>query len=168
MTPFASVAILEKLALLKIAFCRGAALSSASSACFASPDKTGQQAEQAALSSASFACFASPDKTGQQAEQAALSSASFACFACLREVMPPAPSETPIRILVASFPSAMVSPPVYLHCPFNFRTTCSSLLTIHIDRHSPDRCIMPLIGYTARIEPQLHGIGYQTVFPLNK
>ena len=33
MTPFASVAILEKLALLKIAFCKAPALSSASSAC---------------------------------------------------------------------------------------------------------------------------------------
>src|ERR1035438_9781375 len=33
MTPFASVAILEKLALLKIALCRAPALSSASSAC---------------------------------------------------------------------------------------------------------------------------------------
>src|SRR5665647_1419845 len=33
MTPFASVAMLEKLALLKIAFCRAPALSSTSSAC---------------------------------------------------------------------------------------------------------------------------------------
>jgi hypothetical protein len=33
MTPFASVAMLEKLALLKIALCRAPALSSASSAC---------------------------------------------------------------------------------------------------------------------------------------
>ena len=33
MTPFASVAMLEKLALLKIAFCKAWALSSASSAC---------------------------------------------------------------------------------------------------------------------------------------
>jgi hypothetical protein len=32
-TPFASVAMLEKLALLKIALCRAPALSSASSAC---------------------------------------------------------------------------------------------------------------------------------------
>ena len=33
MTPFSSVAMLEKLALLKMAFCRAPALSSASSAC---------------------------------------------------------------------------------------------------------------------------------------
>src|SRR6202045_1425764 len=59
MTPFASGAMLEKLALLKIAFCRAPAFSSTSSA-------------------------------------------------CLGELTSPAPSETPIRVLVTSFPLAMV------------------------------------------------------------
>jgi hypothetical protein len=58
MTPFASVAMLEKLALLKIARCRAPALSSVSSDCL-----------RAALS---------------------------------------VPSETPIRVLVSSFPLVMV------------------------------------------------------------
>src|SRR2546429_5000641 len=53
--------MLEKLALLKIAFCRAPAFSSTSSA-------------------------------------------------CLRELTSPAPSETPIRVLVTSFPLAMVLP----------------------------------------------------------
>src|SRR5246500_5949818 len=66
-TPFASVAMLEKLALLKIAFCRAPAFSSTSSA-------------------------------------------------CLREVTSPAPSETPIRVLVTSFPLAMVLPSGNLYC----------------------------------------------------
>src|SRR6476620_1945214 len=67
MTPFASVAILEKLALLKIAFCRAPAFSSTSSA-------------------------------------------------CLREVTSPAPPVTPIRVLVTSFPLAMVLPSGNLYC----------------------------------------------------
>src|SRR6476619_5357346 len=65
-TPFASVAMLEKLALLKIARCRAPALSSASSACW-------------------------------------------------REITSQAPSETPIRVLVTSFPLAMV---LLLPCPY--------------------------------------------------
>src|ERR1700757_4393512 len=64
--------MLEKLALLKIAFCRAPAFSSASSA-------------------------------------------------CLRELTSPAPSETPIRVLVTSFPLAMVLPPV----------TCTALSVPH-------------------------------------
>src|SRR5437016_4118213 len=72
MTPFASVAMLEKLALLKIAFCRAPAFSSTSSA-------------------------------------------------CLRELTSPVPSETPIRVLVTSFPLAMVLPPV----------TCTALCVPH-------------------------------------
>src|SRR5208282_1389899 len=63
MTPFASVAMLEKLALLKIARCSAPALSSTSSA-------------------------------------------------CLRKVMSPTLSETLILALVASFPLAIVLPPV--------------------------------------------------------
>src|ERR1700694_2952574 len=63
MTPFASVAMLEKLALLKIALCRAPAFRSTSSA-------------------------------------------------CLRKVTSPARSKTPILVLVASFPLAMVLPPV--------------------------------------------------------
>src|SRR6266511_6233771 len=60
--------MLEKLALLKIAFCSAPAFSSTSSA-------------------------------------------------CLREVTSPAPSETPIRVLVTSFPLAMVLPSGNLYCP---------------------------------------------------
>src|SRR5437660_2330212 len=60
--------MLEKLALLKIAFCRAPAFSSTSSA-------------------------------------------------CVREVTSPAPSETPIRVLVTSFPLAMVLPSGNLYCP---------------------------------------------------
>src|ERR1700686_4608727 len=63
MTPFASVAMLEKLALLKIARCRAPAFSSTSSA-------------------------------------------------CLRKLTSPALSETPILLLVVSFPLTMVLPPV--------------------------------------------------------
>src|SRR6202035_229820 len=110
MTPFASVAMLEKLALLKIAFCRAPALSSTSSA-------------------------------------------------CLREVTSPAPSETPIRLLVTSFPLAMVLPPVTCTAPLNF-AACFSLVTIHTDRHSPDRYPILLSSGWARIEPQLHGMAY--------
>src|SRR5450759_5890058 len=62
MTPFASVAMLEKLALLKIALCRAPALSSVSSACW---------------------------------------------HAVLL-----VPSETPILVLVSSFPLVIVLPPV--------------------------------------------------------
>src|ERR1019366_5349648 len=62
MTPLASVAMLEKLALLKIALCRAPALSSVSSACW-------------------------------------------------RAVLL-VPSETPIRVLVSSFPLVIVLPPV--------------------------------------------------------
>src|SRR5476651_1413441 len=62
MTPLASVAMLEKLALLKIALCRAPALSSVSSACW-------------------------------------------------RAVLV-VPSETPIRVLVSSFPLFIVLPPV--------------------------------------------------------
>src|SRR5437016_528605 len=60
--------MLEKLALLKIAFCRAPAFSSTSSA-------------------------------------------------CLRELTSPAPSETPIRVLVTSFPLATVLPSGNLYCP---------------------------------------------------
>src|SRR6476620_6697571 len=63
MTPFASVAMLEKLALLKIAFCRAPAFKGTSSA-------------------------------------------------CLREVTSRDPSSKTSRILVTSFPLAMVLPPV--------------------------------------------------------
>jgi hypothetical protein len=68
MTPFASVAMLEKLALLKIARCRAPAFSSTSSA-------------------------------------------------CLRKLTSPALSETLILVLVASFPLAIVLPPVLMLAP---------------------------------------------------
>ena len=88
MTPFASVAMLEKLALLKIARCRAPAFSSTSSA-------------------------------------------------CLREVTSPAPSETPILVLVTSFPLAMVLPPVRMSL-----RSGRDQVGAHIFRSLPDECCL--------------------------
>jgi PAS domain-containing protein len=49
-----------------------------------------------------------------------------------------AAEETPIRVLVTSCPLAMVLPRVTCTAPLNFWTACFLLLTIDIDRHSPD------------------------------
>src|SRR5579863_8811339 len=44
------------------------------------------------------------------------------CWVAFRRAAAPAPLETPIRVLVTPFPSAIVLPPATCAVPFDFRT----------------------------------------------